>query len=150
MFQPRPVVFDRRRLIPYKRPRSARSGVARDGLGKLACICGVLLELVFPIDLATKPVNVEFLGFLRAEDAQNLDGASEFHRPRVTLSLNCRSDLARLLEPSMSEDEDAAAAGRSRLSQKPRFVGSKSEAFLEFEPSAAPLFLARCRAGLDP
>jgi len=38
----------------------------------------VLLELVFPIDLETKPANIEFLGFLYAEDAQDWDGASEF------------------------------------------------------------------------
>ena len=52
----------------------------------------VLLELVFPIDLETKPANVEFLGFLHAEDAQDGDRASEFYGHGVTLSFNSRSD----------------------------------------------------------
>jgi hypothetical protein len=71
-----PVHFDGR-LIRSKRPRDSRSGVRRDCPRDLDVLGSVLRELVFPIDFETKPANVEFLGFLHVEDAQNWDGASE-------------------------------------------------------------------------
>ena len=69
----------------------------------------VLLELVFPIDLEPKPVNIEFLGFLFAQGAQDWDGASEFHRHGVTLSLSRDPTIVAVQHLRRSEPDDASA-----------------------------------------
>ena len=61
-----------------------------------------MLELVLPIDLETKPADVEFLGFLDAEDAQNGYGARQFDRDRVTLGVCRRSDLGVVHSPGQT------------------------------------------------
>lgn len=105
---------------------------------------GVLLELVFPVDLETKPANVEFLGFLHAEDAQNWDRASELDRHGVTLSLDCQSDQRgrfspRPLQLSMAEDDDALGLDAS-VAREAGFRSPRTEALLELNPSAGARF----------